>query len=1052
MRKQITLFLGAIVLPLIGMATASADEVNTTKLDQFKQNHPEAMFYGTQFYDNEGFFEDVGTSNMIYGTALSTGRTPLASAWSHVAELDGIFARDLGSLVPKEQFDGEVLQGVMWDKDAERHRFYTFRYQQMHQGLPVFRSGIGFLVRNEPAENYPVVMSGSNFKEMENIQLAIAGDEAVVTDAMKSSVNEMFDATKSMRSVLRKKDTNITVSDERLVIYAGVGNVPVEPELAVVFMAERGSIKFDYKKHLVVASVATGEVLHSETQIHELEDVSGSVAGRATQGLATLECDPEVSVPMPYATVQVVGGNSAFADANGNFTITNGSTGNVTVRSFLRGRYFEVFDDTAGGATPQIDLTVNTSDPADFTHNPNNNQQSPTANVNAYVEANRVRDFVLSYEPFYPTIWNQTGFDIVTNEDSFSGITACNAVYTGNSMVFWRNGGGCNNTSFSDVVHHEYGHHLINVTGNGQGQMGEGSGDAMGVLIQDDPVLGQGFTQSCSQGIRNANNNLQYPCTGAIHTCGQLMSGCVWSLRNELIVTEPSNYRDIGASLFIGMLIVRGQMEPGNQTIEPSIGIYYLELDDTDSNIGNGTPHYTEIANAFGSHNMDVPALQLLDFAFPDGRPASVDPSGGVAFNVEISPAAGSIQPGTATLHVNTGSGFVAYPMSEVGGNLYAANFPESECTSEVRYYFSVETTTSVSQLSPENAPTEYYTAISADSLTTTFDDNFQQNLGWSVSGNAGDGQWNRGVPQGGGDRGDPEFDGDGSGACYVTDNVAGNSDVDDGSTILTSPVMDASLPSVDSAAILTYTRWYSNTFGNAPNADTFVVEISNNGGSTWSNLETVGPSGAEADGGWFTKTFNVADFIAPTDQMRIRFTASDLGDGSVVEAGVDGVSISIVECGPPDPVVVTATSVAATRGTYAAGSAGSLSTSDNADFSIRRASADTVSRTEITATSASTTENPTLFTITVEDSVFARTDVNRIIELFNYDTSSWEGVDTQLATRFVDSTVTVDPTGDLSRFVESGTLEIRARIRYQWLNPRQVFTSNTDLFTWTIQ
>ena len=316
-----------------------------------------------------------------------------------------------------------------------------------------------------------------------------------------------------------------------------------------------------------------------------------------------------------------------FTDIKGNFLIPHdGLESSLNVTSRLRGRWFEVFDQSAGNVIPEITQRVTRRGLANFLHNPVADQELPTANVNAYVEANKVRDFVLSYEPNFPTISTQQFFEVNTNINS-----TCNAFYDGVSINFYRAGGGCNNTSASDVVYHEYGHHLVAVTGNGQGQFGEGAGDCIGVLMEDDPILGNGFEGNCSAGIRSADNNLQYPCNGGIHSCGRLLSACVWSTRNELIATEPSSYRDISASLFLGMMIVRGQTQPGNSTIDPSITIIYLELDDDDGDIGNGTPHYQEIAAGFGAHGMDAPELQLLDFEYPSGRPDLVNPRGGVA-------------------------------------------------------------------------------------------------------------------------------------------------------------------------------------------------------------------------------------------------------------------------------------------------------------------------------------------------------------------------------------------------------------------------------------
>ena len=115
-----------------------------------------------------------------------------------------------------------------------------------------------------------------------------------------------------------------------------------------------------------------------------------------------------------------------------------------------------------------------------------------------------------------------------------------------------------------------------------------------------------------------------------------------------------------------------------------------------------------------------------------------------------------------------------------------------------------------------------------------------------------------------------------------------------------TSPVMDASLE----ATTISYDRWYSNSAGNNPMQDNFVVQVSDDGGASWLSLETVGPSGSEVNGGWFHKEFMLANVAALelTSQFRIRFTASDTDPPSIVEAGVDHVRLFAFECEDPCP------------------------------------------------------------------------------------------------------------------------------------------------------
>ena len=282
-----------------------------------------------------------------------------------------------------------------------------------------------------------------------------------------------------------------------------------------------------------------------------------------------------------------------------------------------------------------------------------------------------------------------------------------------------------------------------------------------------------------------------------------------------------------------------------------------------------------------------------IGFDFPNGLPEIIAPGGGTSFQVVVDESDFQVDPSTAFLNVNLGNGFEAVPMNFIGNSTFEATFGAINCGSVVDYFFSIETIAGDEFSNPPNAPATSYSAVAAtEIIAALFDDNFEADLNWTVSGNATTGFWERAVPNGGGERNDPPTDADGSGNCYVTENGSGNTDIDDGSVILTSPVMDA-LSGENEEAILSYFRWFDS--GNS--GDTFQVEISNNNGASWQDLEVITNQFGDSTGGWILAIFRVSDFVTPTNQMRLRFTASDTNGGSIVEAGVDGVSIEIVEC-----------------------------------------------------------------------------------------------------------------------------------------------------------
>lgn len=275
-----------------------------------------------------------------------------------------------------------------------------------------------------------------------------------------------------------------------------------------------------------------------------------------------------------------------------------------------------------------------------------------------------------------------------------------------------------------------------------------------------------------------------------------------------------------------------------------------------------------------------------------DPLPDTLNPAGGDSFRVSATLAEGAtLDLESTTLRWNDGSGWSSAAMViEDAGTpvILRATFGATECGRQVSFEAKVATTDGY------NITVTSGQLLSANGVSELFTDNGETDSGWSVENACADGQWNRGVPVNG-QRGDPANDADGSGSCWLTDNVSGNSDVDDGTTTLISPLLDASDPN----AVLEYARWFSNDFGASPNEDIFYIRVSDDGGATWVLLEQVGPTGPEVSGGWYVVQFDISSIagISPSDQFRLAFEANDLGSGSVVEAAIDAITLSTIDC-----------------------------------------------------------------------------------------------------------------------------------------------------------
>jgi len=276
-----------------------------------------------------------------------------------------------------------------------------------------------------------------------------------------------------------------------------------------------------------------------------------------------------------------------------------------------------------------------------------------------------------------------------------------------------------------------------------------------------------------------------------------------------------------------------------------------------------------------------------LRMSFASTVPGIVNADTATPVSISIENGVSALTPGGARLYSRIDSGsYASSVLTDAGGGLYDGLLPPAPCGSTIEFYAEADADNgSTVTLGTASAP---FSTISTE-ITLILSDNAETDIGWTVSGDAADGHWDRGVPVNAG-RGDPAADADGSGQAWLTDNDAangGNSDVDDGTTILTSPAFDLS-----DGATVSWSYWFNDIPNGGVDGDSFRVDISTNG-VDWTNIRSTSTPSSS----WRTGTVEVGTETATSSTVSFRFMTDDIGNQNVIEAGLDAFRIEQTGC-----------------------------------------------------------------------------------------------------------------------------------------------------------
>jgi hypothetical protein len=238
-----------------------------------------------------------------------------------------------------------------------------------------------------------------------------------------------------------------------------------------------------------------------------------------------------------------------------------------------------------------------------------------------------------------------------------------------------------------------------------------------------------------------------------------------------------------------------------------------------------------------------------------------------------------------------TSGAFTALTLQKQSGDTYRATFPATTCGSSLQFYFEASSTGGTVVRSPSTAPTDQLSTVSRISYAVALDDDFDgTTTNFVGSGNVGPsrGGFLRTGPVTANNCNGPVI---ATGKAWVTGSLSSScNDIDAGWTEMLSPSFDVAGGQTVALSIDTY---LSNDTGGFPGEDPLTLSASSDGGTTWVVVDTIYQSH-----GWTPRRYELQNFIAPSDTVRIKVRAEDLGAGdSQVKAAVDNVLVESIVC-----------------------------------------------------------------------------------------------------------------------------------------------------------